>query len=351
MNKIERVLTALNCKKPDMVPFMFNTVSRSIQERILKKEVNVPTIDGMNITGWIGGLDESPAVEPGLTCSPELALRLGLDAIQIQILPPIFADTIVHNGNKSITKGLICNAQALSKVKMPDPDDEKLLRQIEKMIRQYKGDFAMGARVRIGASPSLLSMGMDNFSYMLVDEPETVHNVIKMYTEWSKRLFKNLSELDFDFFWCFDDIAFGKSLMFSTGTFREYFLPYMKESAKAIKHPFIFHSDGYLVDIMDDIIEELGASGLHPIEQGSMDHVWLKQTYGKRICLLGNLDIDGVLSKGTIEGVFEEVKERIEQLGPGGGYIISDSNSVPDYCLPENIEAAGRAVEKYRRIY
>jgi len=38
-------------------------------------------------------------------------------------------------------------------------------------------------------------------------------------------------------------------------------------------------------------------------------------------------------------------------MGPGGGYIISDSNSVPAYCKPENVEAAGRAVEKYRRIY
>jgi uroporphyrinogen decarboxylase len=43
--------------------------------------------------------------------------------------------------------------------------------------------------------------------------------------------------------------------------------------------------------------------------------------------------------------------ERIHKLGPGGGYIISDSNSVPAFCKTENIVAMSKAVEKYRYIY
>ena len=353
MTKKERVLTALKGGTPDMVPFMFNTVDRTIQERILKKKVNAPTIDGMNITGWLGPLEGTPFVEPNLTCCPEAARLLGLDAIEIQVLPPMFTETYENNGNLSITHGLINDAAAFAKAKakMPDPDDEKLLRRVEELISLYKEDFAMGARVRLGASPSLLSMGWDNFAYLLVDDPDTFHGVVQMYTDWGKRLYSNLCELDFDFFWCFDDIAFGKSLMFRPATFREFFLPHLKESAHAIKRPFIFHSDGYLVDVLDDIINVLGASGLHPIEKGSMDTAWLKETYGKKICLIGNMDIDNALSKGTEEDVFKEVKDCIDLMGPGGGYIISDSNSVPAYCKPENIVAAGRAVEKYRRIY
>ena len=353
MTKKERVLTALKGGIPDMVPFMFNTVDRTIQERILKRSISDPVIDGMNITGWLGSLEETPFVEPNLSCCPEVARRLGLDAIEIQVLPPIFTETSVQHGNLSITRGLINDAQALSKAKtkMPDPDDEKLLRKVEELISHYKEDFAMGARVRLGASPSLLSMGWDNFAYLLVDDPDTFHGVVQMYTGWGKRLFKNLCELDFDFFWCFDDIAFGKSLMFSPETFREFFLPHLKESAHAIKRPFVFHSDGYLTDVLEDIIDELGASGLHPIEKGSMDTAWLKENYGKKVCLVGNIDIDGALSRGTEEDVYAEVKECIDLLGHDGGYIISDSNSVPAYCKPENVEAAARAVEKYRRIF
>jgi uroporphyrinogen decarboxylase len=353
MTKKERVLTALKGGTPDMVPFMFNTVDRTIQEHILKRPVNEPTIDGMNITGWLGSLEETPFVEPNLTCCPEAARRLGLDAIEIQVLPPIFTKTYEKDGNLSVTYGLISDAAALAKArtKMPDPDDNKLLRKVEELISVYKEDFAMGVRVRLGASPSLLSMGWENFAYLLVDDPNTFHGVVQMYTDWGKRLFSNLCELDFDFFWCFDDIAFGKSLMFSPETFREFFLPHLKESACAIERPFIFHSDGYIVDVLEDIIGVLGASGIHPIEKGSMDTAWLKENYGRKLCLIGNIDIDTALSRGTEDDVFAEVKGCIDLLGSGGGYIISDSNSIPAYCKSENVEAAARAVEKYRRIY
>ncbi len=43
--------------------------------------------------------------------------------------------------------------------------------------------------------------------------------------------------------------------------------------------------------------------------------------------------------------------EILHQLGHGGGYIISDSNSVPAFCKAENIVAMSKAVEKYRYIY
>jgi uroporphyrinogen decarboxylase len=194
-------------------------------------------------------------------------------------------------------------------------------------------------------------MGWENFAYLMVDDHDTFHGVVKMFTDWGKRFYKNLCELDFDFFWCFDDIAFGKSLMFRPDSFREFFMPHLKEAADAIKRPFIFHSDGYIVDVMEDIIEVLGASAIHPIEKGSMDTKWLKETYGKRLCLVGNIDIDNALARGTEEYVYGEVKGCIDLMGGGGAYIISDSNSVPGYCKPENVVAAAKAVEKYRRIY
>ena len=87
------------------------------------------------------------------------------------------------------------------------------------------------------------------------------------------------------------------------------------------------------------------------IEPGTMDMNYLKTTYGGKLCLVGNIDINTTLSSGYPEEVDREVKEGIEQLGPGGGYIISDSNSVPYFCKAENIIAMSRAVEKYRYIY
>jgi len=182
------------------------------------------------------------------------------------------------------------------------------------------------------------------------DEDETLTKTIEMFTDYSRRLNKNLSELDFDFFWCFDDIAFSTSMLLSPSMFRELFKDNMKKAAAAITKPWIYHSDGNYQAVLDDIVE-IGANGIHPIEKAAMDTAWLKENYGKKLCLVGNVDINYTLAEGTLEEVEAEVKSRIDLLGPGGGYIISDSNSIPNSCKAENIIAMAKAVEKYRRIY
>ena len=102
--------------------------------------------------------------------------------------------------------------------------------------------------------------------------------------------------------------------------------------------------------ILDDLLE-LGMSGIHPLEPGTMDLDLLKKNYGKKLCLIGNIDIKHTLSHGTTEEVDQEVKARIDQLSPGGGYILADSNSVPYFCKAENVVAMSKAVQAYRNVY
>ncbi|MBE6884512.1 MAG: hypothetical protein E7487_07895 [Ruminococcaceae bacterium] len=350
MTKAERIQTALKGGIPDKVPFLLNTVMQGIQERIVGHEITEPTYTGMNNAGWLGSPENVPEVVPALTVVPEVAEKLGLDGIQIQVLPPMFVDWVVRDGVACISHGLIEDEDVLKKIKMPDPDDEKLYKGIEEMIKRYKGDFAMGARIRLGASPAILSMGIENMAMFYADEDDTLPRTVEMYTEWSRKVTKNLCELDFDYFWAFDDIAFSSNLLLSPSMFRECFKDNMKKAADAINQPWIYHSDGNYSVVLDDIID-IGAYGIHPIEKASMDTKWLKETYGKKLCLVGNIDIDYTLANGTLEEVEQEVKERIALLGPGGGYIISDSNSIPDSCKAENMIAFGKAVEKYRCIY
>ena len=350
MNKQQRVTTALKGEIPDVVPYMYNTMMKGIQERIAGHSINEPTVTGMNITGWLGSLEEKPLVEPALTVVPDVAAKLGMDALQIQILPPLFVDKVISGEEACVAGGRLTSLEALSKAKLPDPDDEALMNSISEMIDRYKGDFAVGARVRLGASSTIMSMGLEAISYSIADEDGLLQGVLDMYTNWSGKLLKNLCELGFDFVWAFDDIAYTTGLMFSPGVFREYFKNPMKKAASSITVPWIFHSDGDYSAVLDDIID-IGASAIHPIEKESMDYLWLKEHYGSRLCLVGNIDINYTLSKATLQEVDDEVKARINELGPGGGYIICDSNSVPDFCKAENIIAMSQAVHKYRNIY
>jgi len=349
MTKAERVTAALSGGIPDMVPFILNTVMVSVQEALAGRAITEPTYNGMNNAGWVGRPGDKALVEPALTVTPETAALLGLDAIQIQVLPPLFAQTAVRDGVLCISGGLIEDAGALAAVELPDPDDITLLRNVEEMIKRYKGDFALGARIRLCASPSIMSLGIENLSLMYADGDETLFKTVEMYSAWSERMNKNLSELDFDFFWAFDDIAFTTSMLVSPDMFREVFKEPMRKAASAIGKPWIYHSDGNYRAVLEDIVD-IGAYGIHPIERSSMDTAWLKKNYGKKLCLVGNVDIE-TLSKGSPDEVDAEVAGIIALLGPGGRHIISDSNSIPDGCKAQNMLALAQAVEKYRYIY
>ncbi len=45
------------------------------------------------------------------------------------------------------------------------------------------------------------------------------------------------------------------------------------------------------------------------------------------------------LPYGTIEEVEAEVKERIDKIGKGGGFILGTANSITDFCKVENVMA------------
>ena len=154
-----------------------------------------------------------------------------------------------------------------------------------------------------------------------------------------------LCNCGFDFIWIGDDMAYKTGPMISPKLFKEIFLPRFRRIAEKITIPWTYHSDGNLMPILDDLLS-LGMSGLHPIEPGAMDIYEMKKRYGDKVCLMGNISVD-LLSRGTPDEVEADVKEHIEKLAPGGGYIISSSNSITNYCKPENIIAMRDAVLKY----
>jgi uroporphyrinogen decarboxylase len=65
-----------------------------------------------------------------------------------------------------------------------------------------------------------------------------------------------------------------------------------------------------------------------------------------RVRVIGNLDLNG-LGRGKPEETDREVKERIRNPGPGGGYMISSGNSLASYLKPECLLAMAGAIRKY----
>ena len=121
--------------------------------------------------------------------------------------------------------------------------------------------------------------------------------------------------------------------------FRELLLPHLKravdviheEGAKCIKH-----CDGNLWPILDDMVGT-GIDCINPLEPvAGMDMAEVKAKYGDRVAIMGNIDCGALLSHGSEREAEEAVITCIQQGGPGGGLIISSSNSIHSGVSPAN---------------
>jgi uroporphyrinogen decarboxylase len=78
-----------------------------------------------------------------------------------------------------------------------------------------------------------------------------------------------------------------------------------------------------------------------------MDLATVKQKYGHRVAIKGNVDCAYLLVDGPAEGVVESVKNCIRIAGPGGGYACSTSNSVHSGVRPDLYVAMLDAIREY----
>ena len=151
--------------------------------------------------------------------------------------------------------------------------------------------------------------------------------------------------MDFDFIWAADDIAYNSAPFFSPRSYRKLLLPHTMKVAEKITKPWIYHSDGNLLPIWDDLISQ-GMNAIHPLEAGSMDLNYLKENYSDKLSFVGGVDLR-VLEAGTPEETIEETKKIISIMGPNYGYLLGASNSVTPDVIPENERAMLETLRKY----
>ena len=148
---------------------------------------------------------------------------------------------------------------------------------------------------------------------------------------------KVASDIGFDFISASDDIAMKTGPMISPRMFEENFLPMMQSVVACIDIPWMTHSDGNMLPMMD-IWLELGQNGIHHIEPAAMDIREITRLHGRRVCLAGNVDVD-ILATGTPKDIDTIVRELIRDVAPGGGYILAASHTIPPETPIDNIFA------------
>jgi uroporphyrinogen decarboxylase len=110
-----------------------------------------------------------------------------------------------------------------------------------------------------------------------------------------------------------------------------------------------FHSCGSSRYILPDLIES-GVDIFNPVQYTSadMEAADLKRDFGEDLTFWGGgVDTQKVLPKGSVQQVKDEVRRRIEDFAPGGGFVFNTVHNIQADVPPENIVAMWEALHEY----
>ncbi len=348
MNSRERFLTALSLKQPDKVPIHEFLFSPPLFEAVLGSKPK--TYD---------------AVE-----AVECALRLELDAVWIPVggyggYSPEYIDentyidewgtTYKHN-DMSWPIDAPCDYPIKTREDFmnwvaPNPNDPERIRPLQDALKYNNGRIALLAGVLGPFTAATMLMGLEEMSVALYTDPNLVVDIIKEGAKFSTVAGLSLIKAGADAIVIGDDLGYTNSLLISPQMMRMYVLPIIKGMVQEFKKhggKVILHCDGNINEILADVVD-LGIDGLHPLERKAhMNIKTIKDHFGKKVCLFGNVNTSSTLPYGTKEEIEQEVKECLRVAASGGGYVIGSDHSFSQGIPVENALYMLETINKYR---
>jgi len=330
----ERYMTALRCEEPDRVPQGDWHVDQRPKEAFMGRPVK--TLQDHADFWYNAGFDyvtaSSGILEP--VRAPQGMTTKG-EGVHTE-----YGDRVSREWAHT-HEGVLTNWEKFEKHKWPTIDDFDLTKwdAFDKILPK-----GMKAILLLGKiyTTTWMYMGAETFFNALEQDEELVAAIFNKIGEIQYQTFLRVIEHP-----CVgavlnpDDIAFNTGLLVNPKYLRKYVFPWYKKMGKICREKgvgFIYHSDGDCTEAMDDLID-CGFHGFNPVQPNAMDIVEVKRRWGKKLCLIGNINLDSTLTLGSPEDVRAEVYERIRTIAPGGGYMVASSNSITDYVPVANMRA------------
>lgn len=207
---------------------------------------------------------------------------------------------------------------------------------VDTFLRELGHDrFVMGvADVEIGSTWDWA----EHFLVGMYDAPDLVHRYLDARLRVTLKLLEEMLQRGVDGVHGGYDWAGKRGPLFSPAHFEQFVFPRLKQITDLCHRygvPYVKHTDGDVNTLLDGMLEA-GVDGYHAIEPGAgMELAQLKHDYGEHLTLIGNVDCATVLVDGPVEAVRTQTEQVIREAGPGGGFLLSSSNSIHPGVKPE----------------
>jgi uroporphyrinogen decarboxylase len=209
------------------------------------------------------------------------------------------------------------------------------------------------AQVRIGVLFELAWQlrGMDNLFADFVYNEEFATALLERITEIRVRAARAAGMAGADLIFTADDLGIQSRMLMKPEVWRKWLKPrHARIIAAAREHqPDIhvkYHSDGYFEPLIPELLE-IGITILNPVQPESTDPARLKRLYGDRLTFDGTIGVQTTMPFGTPEDVDRQVKYMIENVGQGGGLIVTARHTIDPGVPVENVQALLDAIDRY----
>ncbi len=374
MTPRQRVLAALEHREPDRLPMDFGgriTTLHALAHRELKR-----------FLGLDGGEEQildyhTYVVEP----DPRLVARFGRDTVPHRPKPgrrwqfrldPVTNSYVDEWGTKyfmppggyyfDIAEAPLASIETpeeLDHYDWPDPRDPSRMEGVTDAIKigRQMGQYAqlLGAATMGMWTKSWYLRGMEQAYIDLAANQRLVEELAERLTEWSIANWDMMLSQVGD---CVDlvhiegDLGSMEGPLFSPAVFRKIYKPRLARLIAFIKARtsarVFFHSCGSVYWALPDLIE-IGVDVLNPVQVTAkdMDPIRLKREFGKDLTFWGGGCDPVVLQHGKPQEIRDEVRRRIDQLAPGGGFVFGSIHNIQANVPPENIVTMYETARQY----
>ncbi len=383
MNSYERVRTALDHREADRVPFDLGGTVLTGMHRVayanLRRYLGLPVL----AVDIIDGIQQLARIDQ------DVLDRLEVDVRAVDPEPaanaPLRRPVAAHGGISTFTDewgiswrtpeggGLyfdMCRhplaeartVQDLERFPWPDPEDPArfatLKARADRFVNDEQKAYVLGRNAAGVFEVALWVRGYEGFFTDLVARPRFAEALLDIITELKMKYWaRALDEVGTNVLVVSeaDDIAGQDRPLLSPAMYRAFIMPrhqrlfdFIRSRAQAPVHIF-YHSCGAVSDLIPLLIEE-GVDVLNPVQVSAhgMDTAVLKRRFGDAISFWGGgVDTQQVLPRGTREQVRDEVRRRVDDLAPGGGFVFNTVHNVQADVPPENYMAMWDALREY----
>ncbi|MHA1698694.1 MAG: uroporphyrinogen decarboxylase family protein, partial [Promethearchaeota archaeon] len=195
------------------------------------------------------------------------------------------------------------------------------------------------------------SIGIDSIGRFAYTDPDLLEKICNTIMISAYKRMEFISKADVPVIIIPDDCAYKGRPILSPRLYKKFIMPHFARMIK-IAHGkgklVMFHSDGYVEPYYEMLIDA-GLDAHESLEPtAGNDLKLLKEKYGNRLSLVGNIDCSILLPYGTHQEVIEATKKCLKDGAPGGGYMFSPCTDLTDSCRLDNVEVMMETYKKYR---